>query len=52
MIIEINHNRRSLLKRVFLSGKRTGKGKEYLNEKLIFEGEYFNGEKKWICKRI
>ena len=29
-----------------------GKVKEYLNGKLIFEGEYLNGKKKWKRKRI
>ena len=27
-----------------LDGLRTGKGKEYYNGKLEFEGEYLNGE--------
>ena len=34
-------------------GERNGKGKEYdYNSKLIFEGEYLNGVKKWKRKRI
>ena len=28
-----------------LNGKRNGKGKEYDSRKLIFEGEYLNGER-------
>ena len=31
----------------FLKGKLNGKGKEYKSRKLIFEGEYINGE-RWI----
>jgi len=31
----------------YLNGKKLGKGKEYnTNGELIFEGEYFNGERK------
>ena len=33
----------------FKNGKRNGKVKEYFNDKLIFEGEYFNG-KRWNGK--
>ena len=29
----------------YLKGKKHGKGKDYLNGKLIFEGEYLNGKK-------
>ena len=29
----------------YLEGKRNGKGKEYINGKLLFEGEYLNGER-------
>ena len=29
----------------YLNGKRSGKGKEYYNGKLIFEGEYLNGKR-------
>ena len=31
---------------VYKKGEKTGKGKEYYNGKLIFEGEYLNGEGK------
>ena len=27
------------------NGERNGKGKEYYNGKLIFEGEYLNGKR-------
>ena len=34
----------------FFNGKRNGKGKEYnTDEKIIFEGDYLNGE-KWNGK--
>ena len=29
----------------YLDGKRNGKGKEYWNDILKFEGEYLNGKK-------
>jgi len=28
-----------------MNGKRNGKGKEYYNDKLIYEGEYKNGKR-------
>ena len=31
----------------YLNGKRNGKGKEYWNGKIIFEGEYVN-DNEWI----
>ena len=31
--------------KVFLNRKRNGKGKEYYNGKLRFEGEYLNGKR-------
>ena len=29
----------------FVNGKKSGKGKEYLNGRLIFEGEFLNGQR-------
>ena len=34
----------------FLNELRHGKGKYYVNGKLIFDGEYSNGEKHGKCK--
>ena len=35
----------------YLEGKRNGKGKEYYDNTLIFEGEYLNDE-RWNGKGI
>ena len=35
----------------YYEGKRSGKGKEYINGKLYYESEFLR-KKKWICKRI
>ena len=38
---------------IYINGKRwKGKGKKfnYLNENIIFEGEYINGKKNGKCK--
>ena len=34
-----------MFEKEFVNGKRNGKGKEFYQGKLIFEGEYLNGER-------
>ena len=34
-----------------MNGKRHGKGKEYFQNKLIYEGDYANGKKNGKIKR-
>ena len=49
MIKEYDKSGNLLFDGKYIKGKRNGKGKEYHNNELIFEGEYLD-DKKWNGK--
>ena len=52
LLVDINYYKK--ISGRYKIGGKNGKGKEYIldTNRLIFEGEYLNGKKKWKRKRL